>query len=130
MSYHLPVRYLVLLSLTFTIAGCSRKEEPKEIQDINAVRAELRAQVDKGKLTREKAIVQLAEAQAKFGAIQRKKKWKPSPELQALGKDLKEKVEEGDMTAEEAKAEWMKAAGIAKSKARKKKSNGSSEVKK
>ena len=123
--------FAFLLGLAFAMAGCSgKKEKPKEIRDINAVRAELRAQVDQGKLIREEAIVQLAEAQAKFGARERKKKRKPSPELQVLGEELKKKVDEGHMTGEEAKAAWMEAAGKAKSKASAKKKIESTEVKK
>ena len=113
-----------------TLGPGSEKKEPRAVQDYNSVRAELRSQVDQGKLTKEEAIVQLAEAQAKLGARQRKKEWKPSPELQALGKELTAKVEEGHMTAEEAKAEWMEAAGKAKSGARAKKRGDSTEVKK
>ncbi len=123
-------RFVLLLGLVLAMAGCSRKEKPKAVRDVNAVRAELRAQVDQGKLTREEAIVQLAEAQAKLGARERKKKWEPSPELQALGKELTAKVEEGHMTGEEAKAVWMEAAGKAKSGARAKQSNDSTETKK
>lgn len=123
--------FAFVLGLVFAMAGCSgKKEKPKEIRDINEVRAELRAQVDQGKLTREEAIVQLAEAEAKLGAIERKKEWKPSPELQALGEELKAKVDEGHMSGEEAKAAWMEAAGKAKSKARAKKRGDSTEVKK
>ncbi len=122
--------FALILGLTCAMTGCSKKKESHEVRDVNAVRAELREQVDRGKLTREEAIVKLAEAQARFGSKQRKKDWKPSPELEALGKELTEKVEEGHMTAEEAKAEWMKAAGIAKSQARAKKSNESSGTKK
>ena len=113
-----------------TLGPSSEKKELRAAQDYNSVRADLRVQVEKGTLTREEAIVKLAEAQAKFGARERKKKWKPSPELQALGKELTEKVEEGHMTAEEAKAEWMEAAGKAKSGARAKKRGDSTEVKK
>jgi len=122
--------FALILGLTCAITGCSKKKESYEVRDVNAVRAELREQVERGKLTREEAIVKLAEAQARLGSKQRKKDWKPSPELEALGKELKDKVEEGHMTAEEAKAEWMEAAGTAKSKARPKKGSESSGAKK
>jgi hypothetical protein len=118
--------FVLVLGLTCAITGCSKKKESYEVRDMNAVRAELREQVDRGTLTREEAIVKLAEAQARLGSKQRMKDWKPSPEFEALGKELKDKVDEGHMTAEEAKAEWMKAAGIAKSKAGAQKSDASS----
>ncbi len=130
MIHKIHLYRLVLLSLTFVGVGCSKKETPQAVQDYNSVRAELRAQVEQGTLTREEAIVQLAEAQAKAKSYARKKKKTHSPELQAYGEELKEKFDQGDMTAEEAKAAWRKAAGTAKSKAGAKKTQDSSEVKK
>ena len=116
------------LGLTLAGAGCSKKEMPQAVQDYNAVRADLRSQVEKGTLTREEAIVKLAEARAKTKSYALKKKKTLSPELAAIGKDLKDRMAKGDMTAEEAKAEWIKAAGVAK--AGTKKGQGTSEVKK
>ncbi len=105
------VRCLVLLSLTLVFVGCSKKKEPEEVQDYNSVRADLRAQVEQGQLTREEAIVKLAEARANAKSYARKKKKETlSPELEALGKDLKEQMAKGHMTEEEAKAAWIKAA--------------------
>ena len=98
------------LGLVLANAGCAKKEQPKAVRDYNSVRADLRAQVEQGQLTREEAIVKLAEAQAKAKSYARKKKERLSPELQALGKDLKEQVGKGDMTAEEARDAWVKAA--------------------
>jgi len=102
---------VLCLGLVLSSAGCSKKEEPQEVQDYNSVRADLRAQVEKGTLTREEAIVKLAEARAKPKSYAgNKKKERLSPELEALGKDLKEQMAKGDMTEEEAKAAWIKAA--------------------
>lgn len=131
MIHRIHLYCLVLLSLTFVGVGCSKKEKPQAVQDYNAVRAELRAQVESGTLTREEAIVRLAEARARIKSYARKKKKERlSPELEALGKDLKEQMDKGDMTAKEAKAAWFKAAGTAKSNAKTKSSEDSSEVKK
>jgi len=121
---------VLLLGLTLAMTACSKKDEPKEVQDINAVREELKAKVDRGKLTREEAIVQLAEAQAKYSSDKEEKDSKLSPELEALGKELKEKVGKGDMTDEEAMAAWLKATGIDKSSAKTKDSKDSVKEKK
>ena len=112
MIHRMHVTCLVLLlSLVFATVGCSKKEQPQEVRDYNSIRADLRAQVEKGQLTREEAIVKLAEAQAHKKSYARKKKKETlSPKLAALGKDLKEQVGKGDMTAEEAKAAWVDAA--------------------
>jgi len=103
--------FVLCLGLALVNAGCSKKEQPQQVQDYNSVRADLRAQVEQGTLTREEAIVKLAEAQAhKKSYASKKKKETLSPELAALGKDLKEQVGKGDMTAEEAKNAWVDAA--------------------
>ncbi|MCP4452486.1 MAG: hypothetical protein GY809_13575, partial [Planctomycetes bacterium] len=83
---------VVILCLALILAGtgCSKKEAPQAVQDYNSIRADLRAQVEKGQLTREEAIVKLAEAQAhKKSYARKKKKERFSPKLEALGKDLK-----------------------------------------
>ena len=122
---------ILCLGLVLTSAGCSRKEQPQQVQDYNSVRANLRAQVEQGTLTREEAIVKLAEARANTKSYAgKKKKERLSPELEALGKDLKAQMAKGDMTEEEAKAAWIRAAGEAKSNARTKKGSDSPEVKK
>ena len=121
----------LILGLTFAITGCSKKEEPNRVQDIDAVRAQLREQVDRGKLTREEAIVKLAEAQVKYGSEKKEEEdSKLSPELEAYGKELKEKMERGDMTADEAKDAWYKAAGETKPGAKSKGSKVSEKGKK
>ncbi len=122
--------YALFLGLALTSTGCSKKEEPNKVQDINAVRAELREKVDRGKLTKEEAIVKLAEAQVKYGSEKKDQDSKLSPELEAYGKELKEKMEKGDMTAEEAKDAWYKAAGIDKSSTKTKGSKDSVKDKK
>ncbi len=101
----------LLLGLTLAMASCSRKKDPAEPQDLESVRASLREEVAKGELTKEEAVVKLAEAQAGIGLKQEKEDSKLSPKLEALGKELKEKVAKGDMTDEEATAAWLKAAG-------------------
>ena len=111
--------FALSLGLALTMAGCSKKKEPTKPQDLESIRASLREQVASGKLTREEAVVRLAEAtkEAKFGSRGKDKTGKKaelSPELEALGKELKAKVAEGEMTAKEAKAAWMEAAGKAK----------------
>jgi hypothetical protein len=103
--------FILNLWLVLANAGCAKKEEPREVQDYNSVRAELRAQVEQGTLTREEAIVRLAEAKADTKSdARKKKKERLSPELEAYGEELKEKFTRGDMTEEEAKAAWVKAA--------------------
>jgi uncharacterized membrane protein len=104
----------LILGLTLNISGCSRKKEPNEAQDIESVRANLREQVARGELTREEAIVRLAEAKAKLGS-DKKDKDKLSPVLEALSKELKERVVKGELTEEQAKTAWMEAAKKAKS---------------
>ena len=108
---------LLILVLTFAIAGLNRKKEPDEAKDIESVRAELREQVDSGKLTKEEAIVRLAETQAYLGSGKKDgkkydKKYEKniSPELEALGKELKEQLASGEINEDEAKAAWIEAA--------------------
>jgi len=108
---------LLILVLTFAIAGLNRKKEPDEAKDIESVRAELREQVDSGKLTKEEAIVRLAETQAYLGSGKKNgkkydKKYEKniSPELEALGKELKEQLASGEISEDEAKAAWIEAA--------------------
>ncbi len=109
----------LILGLALPMAGCSKKKEPTKPQDLESVRASLREQVASGELTREEAVVKLAEAtkEAKLGPRRKgknRKKAELSPELEALGKDLKEQVAKGELTAEEARAAWMEAAGKTK----------------
>jgi len=103
------------LGLALTMAGCSKKKEANKPQDLESVRATLREQVASGELTKEEAVVRLAEAtkDAKFGSGG-KDKSELSPALEALGKELKEQVAKGELTSEEAKAAWMEAAGKTK----------------
>jgi len=105
--------------LALVVVGCSRRKEPHEAQDLESVRAVLRQQGASGQLTREEAVVRLAEAtkEAKLGS-EGKDKDKYSPALEALGKVLKERVAKGELTAEEAKAVWVEVAENAKSKSR------------
>jgi polyhydroxyalkanoate synthesis regulator phasin len=106
--------FLLILGLGIAIAGCSKKE-PNEAQDIESVRADLREQVAAGKLTKEEAIVRLAEAIAKHDS-DGKDKGKLSEELEALSKELKEKVASGEMSEEEATTFWIEATTKAKDK--------------
>lgn len=105
--------FVLTLGLAFTIAGC--KKEPDKAKDIESVRANLREQVASGELTREEAIVRLAEAKAKLGSHNKDEK-KLSPELEALSKGLKEQVDKGELSAEEAKSIWIEAAEKVKAK--------------
>jgi polyhydroxyalkanoate synthesis regulator phasin len=104
--------------LALAIAGCSRREKPNEVRDIDSVRAELKEQVDRGKLTKEEAIVRLAEAEVKYGSKKKEEGSKLPPELEVYGDELKERVAKGEMTPEEAKTAWMEAAEKAKSSAK------------
>jgi len=105
---------VLLLALVFTTTGCSRKEEPAEIRDLNSVRAELKEQVDRGKLTKEEAIVRLAEAQVRYGSEKKEGGGELPSELKAYGEELKERVAKGELTEEEAKTAWEEAAKKAK----------------
>jgi polyhydroxyalkanoate synthesis regulator phasin len=106
---------LVLIpTLAIAFAGCSKKE-PKEPQDIESIRTNLREQVASGELTKEEAIVKLAEAIARLSS-DAKDKADFDPELEALSKELKEKVASGELTDEEAKNLWIEAAEEIKAK--------------
>jgi uncharacterized membrane protein len=107
----------LVLVLALATAGCSRKKEANEAHDLESVRASLRERVARGELTKEEAIVQLAEARAKFGPGE-KHEAKLSPALEAYGDELKERVAKGELTAEEAMSAWMEAAEKAKSSAK------------
>jgi uncharacterized membrane protein len=104
------LRFMLILGLAFAITGCSRKREPGEVQDLESVRASLREQVARGELSKEEAIVRLAQAtkEAKLGSGG-KDDAKLSPALKALSEELKERVAKGELTEEEAKAAWMEA---------------------
>jgi len=111
--------FALILGLAIIMAGCSKKKEPSKPQDLESIRASLRQQVASGKLTKEEAVVRLAEAtrEAKFGSRGKDKTAKKaelSPALEALGKELKERMAKGELTEEEAKAAWMEAAGKTK----------------
>ncbi|MHC5082582.1 MAG: hypothetical protein ACYTET_01400 [Planctomycetota bacterium] len=116
------VCFVLMLGLAFTIAGC--RKEPDKAQDIESVRENLREQVANGELTREEAIVKLAEAKANFDSHEKGQK-EFSPELEALGKELKEKVDSGQMSEDEAKTAWIEAAKKAKVSSSTKKGNDS-----
>ena len=122
--------FVLILGLVFALAGCSKKKEPTKPQDLESVRAGLREQVASGELTREEAVVKLAEAtkEAKLGS-RAKDKPKRSPALEALGEKQKEQVAKGELTEEEAKAAWMEAAGKIKAKAETKSSEDSAKEK-
>jgi polyhydroxyalkanoate synthesis regulator phasin len=107
----------LVAGLLLVPGGCSRERESSEVRDVNSVRAELKEQVDGGKLTKEEAIVRLAEAtrDAKLGP-EGKTETKLSAGLEVLSKELKEQVAKGELTEEEAKAAWQEAAKEAGSK--------------
>jgi len=100
----------LLLGVTLATTGCSRRNEPHEAQDLESVRARLREQVARGELTREEAVVRLAEAtkEAELGSGG-KDNAALSPALETLSKELKDRVAKGELTAEEAKGVWMEA---------------------
>jgi polyhydroxyalkanoate synthesis regulator phasin len=112
--------FALILGLALAVAGCSKKEKSNEVQDIDSIRAALKEQVDRGKLTKEEAMVRLAEAMVKYGSKEKKEEEgsKLSPKLEAYGDELKERVAKGEMTAEEAMTAWMEAAEKAKSSAK------------
>jgi len=120
MKYGINALWLALiLGLVLAMAGCSKKKEANEAADLESVRASLREQVARGELTREEAVVRLAEAtkEAKLGSGG-KDEAKLAPALEALGKELKEKVAQGELTEEEAKTAWMEAIGKAKGRSK------------
>lgn len=114
-----PLCFVLILGLALPMAGCSKKKEPNKPQDLESIRASLREQVASGKLTKEEAVVRLAEAtkEAKLGS-RGKDKAKLPPALEAYGDELKERVAKGELTAEEAMAAWMEVAEKAKSGAK------------
>ena len=115
--FHQVAGILVIVfgvSVAFGLVDWSKREEPSAVQDINAVRAELREQVDRGILTREEAIVRLAEAQVKYGSTKKEGGGELPSELKAYGEELKERVAKGELTEEEAKTAWEEAAKKAK----------------
>ena len=108
--------FVLILGLALTIAGCSRKE-PNEVQDIESVRASLREKVASDELTKEEAIVRLAEAEAKPDWGDKYKDEYYSPAIKASWEKLEERVAEGELTVEEAKTIWLEEAKEAKDKA-------------
>ena len=107
--------FVLILGLALTIAGCSRKE-PNEVQDIKSVRANLREKVESDEVTKEEAIVRLAEAEARL-VKGGKDKAEYSPAIKASWEKLEERVAEGELTIEEAKTIWMEEAKNIKTKA-------------
>jgi len=108
--------FVLILGLALTIAGCSRKE-PNEVQDIESVRANLREKVESDELTKEEAIVKLAEAEARLVSGD-KDKAEYSPAIKALWEKLEERVAEGELTVEEAKTIWTEEAEEGQTKAK------------
>jgi hypothetical protein len=113
--------FVLILSLMYS--GCG-KDEPDQPQDLESLRANLREKVESDELTKEEAIVKLAEAEAKpdWGDKDKyegdKDKYEGSADLKELGEKLKELVDKGELTEEqaEAKAAWIKAAEETKDK--------------
>jgi hypothetical protein len=114
--FYLITGAMVIAFGAWMTLGYSSKKGPNEAQDIDSIRAELKEQVDRGKLTKEEAIVRLAQAQVRYGSKKRGQDKKLSPELEAFGSELKGKVAKGEMTDEEAMAAWKKAAKQSKAK--------------
>ena len=106
----------IALILGLMFSGCG-KDEPDQPRDLESVRANLREKVESDELTKEEAIVKLAEAEAKpdWGD---KDKYESSAELKELGEKLKELVDKGELTEEEAEAKtiWLEEAKEAKDK--------------
>ena len=124
------LNFVLILGLTLAIAGCSRKKEPEGPQDLESVRARLKEQLASGELSKEEAIVRLAQAQAELGSKQEKEDSELSPELEALGSELKEKMAKGEMTDKEATAARLKATGKIESSAKTKESKDPAKEKK
>ncbi|MCS1409898.1 MAG: hypothetical protein M2R45_03084 [Verrucomicrobia subdivision 3 bacterium] len=107
------------LGLALITGGCTKNSDITDAADIESLRAQLRDQVASGELTKEQAIVKLAEAtkDIKFGRKDKKgDKTKLPPELEALGKQLKEQMAKGELTEAEVKAKWKESAAKAKRK--------------
>ncbi len=112
-----PLCAVLIAGLALTIGGCSRKKEANEALDLESVRASLKEQVARGELTREEAVVRLAEAtKAATLGSGGKDKAEYSAALEALSTELKERVAKGELTEEEAKADWTEALEKAKTK--------------
>ena len=106
----------IALILSLMFSGCG-KDEPDQPQDLESVRASLREKVASGKLTKEEAIVKLAEAEARLVSGD-KDKAEYSPAIKALWEKLEERVAEGELTVEEAKTIWTEEAENVKTKAK------------
>jgi len=79
-----------ILGLAIAITGCSRKKEPHEAQDLESIRASLREQVASGKLTREEAVVRLAEATKEAKTVWMKAAEKAKSSAKAANDSVKE----------------------------------------
>ena len=115
--------FVLILSLMYS--GCG-KDEPDQPKDLETVRANLREKVESDELTKEEAIVKLAEAEARLVSGDKDKDWGDKdkdenypdyPALNALWEKLEERVAEGELTIEEAKTIWMEEAENIKTKA-------------
>ena len=105
----------IALILGLMFSGCG-KDEPDQPQDLESVRASLREKVESDELTKEEAIVKLAEAEARLVSGD-KDKAEYSPAIKASWEKLEERVAEGELTIEEAKTIWMEEAKNIKTKA-------------
>ena len=104
--------FVLILGLMFS--GCG-KDEPDQPKDLESVRANLREKVESDELTKEEAIVRLAEAEARLVSGD-KDKAEYSPAIKASWEKLEERVAEGELTIEEAKTIWMEEAENIKTK--------------
>ena len=94
-------------------AAAGKRNRPRSAISIPSG-SELKEQVDRGKLTKEEAIVRLAEAQVRYGSEKKEGGGELPSELKAYGEELKERVAKGELTEEEAKTAWEEAAKKAK----------------
>lgn len=112
----LGLAFLLGLALLATRGNGSKRVS--KATDLETLRAELRAQVKKGDLTKLEAQVRLAEG---FAAAKKKERsnsqGKGDPGLQALGVELRAQVAAGGLTPQEAKAKWTEAAKKARATA-------------
>ena len=106
--------FVLILGLMYS--GCG-KDEPDQPQDLESVRANLREKVESDELTKEEAIVRLAEAEARLVKGDKDKDEYYSPAIKASWEKLEERVAEGELTIEEAKTIWLEEAKEAKDKA-------------